>query len=336
MTGVSAVGRIRHGNDGDGVFLGGSDVGRALLLGGLVVGRLVISRLVISRLVFGRLVIGGLVVSGLVVNFLDARVAVVRLRLLASRSRSSGRIARNSDVDGRSGNSDGGSGSSDGDSFSRLLVARLGLDGGLLGLVGNSNGAGHGRGSSGGGGGLLLLGDSLNLISSRSDDRGDGRRAVGTAHGDGNGLKDSLLAGDGGDLFGLASLLSGRRSQGSSSNLAGLVVVDDRRRNLLSLGNRADGLGELDGVGDDVGDSVGLGDRGHARLVSRAVGDGRSTADNGRHLSVNNSQSRLGASGSSSGGGIAAREVHVVAGAISGGNRGQSRDSGNSRLHFDS
>lgn len=314
-----AVGRVGDGDNSDGVLLGGGDIGRAVRGAlGLILG----------------LVLDGLVV----VDILDARAASLGRRS----STSLGAVTGNGNEDGRSRNSDSLLGNGDGDGGSILAgLSRLGGLGrsvGALGLL-DSDGAGHGRGGSGGGGGGLLgavgfgAGDDNGLLDSVANDGRDDRAATRATHGDGDGLLVDLVSGDGGQAAGGGGRSSSGGRDGSAGDLASAVVRDDGRRDLAGLGDGANGLGQLDGVGDNVGDTVGLGDGGHARLASRAVGDGRSTADDGADLSVNDSQSSLAVSGSGSGG-VATGEVHVVAGSDGVGNGGQSGDGGNSGLHF--
>lgn len=323
-----AVGRVGDGDNSDGVLLGAGDIGRAVRGAlGLVLG-------LVLRLVLRLVVVDGLVV----VDILDARAASLGRRS----STGLGTVARDGNKDSGSRNSDSLLSNGDGDSRSILAgLSRLGGLGrsvGALGLL-DSDGAGHGRGGSGGGGGLLGavgLGawDDNGLLDSLANDGRDDRAATRATHGDGDGLLVDLVGGDGGQAAGRGGRSSSGGRDGSAGDLASAVVRDDGRRNLAGLRDGADGLGQLDGVGDNVGDTVGLGDGGHARLASRAVGDGRSTADDGVNLGVNNSQSGLAVSGSGSGG-VATGEVHVVAGGHGVGNGGQNGDGGNSGLHFD-
>lgn len=325
-----AVGRVRDGDNGDCVLLSGGDIG------GAVRGALRLVLRLILGLVLG-LVLRLVVVDGLVVDILDARAASLGGRT----STSLGTVAGNGDKDGGSRNSDSLLGNGDGDGGSILAgLSRLsGLGSvGALGLL-NSDGAGQGRGGSGRGGGLLGAvglgaGDDNGLLDGLANDGRDDRAATRATHGDGDGLLVDLVSGDGGQAAGGGGRSSSGGGDGSASDLASAVVRDDGRGNLAGLGDGADGLGQLDGVGDNVGDTVGLGDGGHARLASRAVSDGGSTADDSVNLSVNDSQGGLAVSGSGSGS-VATREVHVVAGGHGVGNRGQDSDGGNSGLHFD-
>lgn len=241
---------------------------------------------------------------------------------------------------------------------------------GGLGLSGTSaldslgHGAGAGLGSSGGG----LIGSAVALATivghlraslgaGNSDGSLDGGlngggddAGIGTsAEGEGDSLVSDNIGGDGGQAGGLRSLRglvasSGGRvgtgaqgnigSQGGSDGLAGdaasLSLADDRGRDGASLGDGADSGGEKDGVGDNVGGLVGLGELIQGGLVpGGAVGDGGSARGDGLDLGGQDSQGGEGIIGA-----VVSAEVHVAGVGVGVGHGGEHADVSDDRLHL--
>lgn len=167
-------------------------------------------------------------------------------------------------------------------------------------------------------------------------DAGSDLLVVARAHGDGNSLLGDNIGNLGsharlaGRVDGLANSSRGKSDAGEAT---GLVLLDDRRRNGSSLGDRADGLGQNDGVSDDHGGLGRLGKRSNAGSMSRAVGNGGSTAGDGVDHGRLDGQSRE-AIAASAGGTVAPREVQVTSRVVGRGHGGHHAESCNNRLHF--
>lgn len=111
-----------------------------------------------------------------------------------------------------------------------------------------------------------------------------------------------------------------------------------RGRDAGSLGHRADGGGQDNGIGDNHGAPGGLGQATSTGRVeaSRAVGDGGSTADDGVNRGSNDGQRSGSSIVNGSGGGVGPGEVQVADRRAGRGQAGEEAKSSNSSgLHLD-
>ncbi|CAH0014609.1 unnamed protein product [Clonostachys rhizophaga] len=170
-----------------------------------------------------------------------------------------------------------------------------------------------------GGPGETALDDGGRNIGDNGDDRSGQAGLVGRTRGDGS------ASGGGSRRVGPES-----GAAGEDRSIAGDVLVDQRRGNARGIRDGADCGGQGNGLGDNGSCLGGLGKVVDVSLLGGAVGDGGSTASDGRDLGDANGQGGL------RGCFVESTTVPVeVTGRMRTGNGGEDANSSNGSLHLD-